>query len=351
MPSAYVRFPWKPALVGVALGALFAGPASAQTDLSVAVAPWEADGAEPALAPGSPPELPSERRGDPPYEGALWASGHWDWDGDQWLWAAGGWIAPMPGYDFVNGYWQPVAGGWRWVTGGWAPRGSTEVALPVSVVAAEPAAPEAPPEPTAEEVPETPGTTYVWAPGYWYWGDAGWWWVAGAWLLPPRPGFVFVSPRWARRGGTYVFVGGGWAAARYRHRVVVPVHRHSRLLGRRGQRGQLGHVVSPRSRGGTRPSGHRPAVQGRKPDQRGRGSIVNRTRPSVRRNRSTHGREARPAAVRRETPGRRWVPAPGNGGDARAQRRKRGAGSGEGRSRSTGEAEAPRRRSGGRRSR
>ena len=52
-------------------------------------------------------------------------------------------------------------------------------AAPAPAPQAAPEAAQAPPAPQAEVVPPSPGPTYVWTPGYWYWGPVGWVWVGG----------------------------------------------------------------------------------------------------------------------------------------------------------------------------
>ncbi|WP_224241762.1 hypothetical protein [Hyalangium gracile] len=178
------------------------------------------------IAPYAPPALPDERPTPRPFAGAVWTSGHWYWDGDEWRYKPGAWIAPMSGYRFINGYWRQDPDGWRWVSSGWAQAGSTEVEIPIDVVNQEVTAAQAPPPVQTEAMPPAPSTNVTWAPGYWYWSGSDWVWIEGSWVEPPRPGLVFVSPRWHFRGGSWVFVGGGWAVRGSTH-IVVPVYRHA----------------------------------------------------------------------------------------------------------------------------
>jgi hypothetical protein len=180
------------------------------------------------VAPMPPPDLPSESPTPRPYAGAVWTSGHWYWDGDQWQFKSGGWVERMPGYQYVNGYWAEDGDVWRWVSGGWAPQGSTDVEIPVEVAAEDVTATQAPPALRVETPPPAPSVGYTWTPGYWYWGSNGYEWISGSWMEPPRPGLVFVSPHWIRRGPSYVFVGGGWAW-NGSVRVIVPVYRHAHI--------------------------------------------------------------------------------------------------------------------------
>ncbi len=69
-----------------------------------------------------------------------------------------------------------------------------------------------PPRPPVERVVRAPGRGYVWVTGYYRWTGRAYVWTPGRWVLPPRPGAVWVAPRWnyvpARR--SYVFVEGFW---------------------------------------------------------------------------------------------------------------------------------------------
>ncbi|XXF80299.1 hypothetical protein P2318_11245 [Myxococcaceae bacterium GXIMD 01537] len=192
------------------------------------------------LAPSAPPQLPSESPTSRPFQGAVWASGHWYWDGDEWRFNQGTWLSPMSGYQYVNGYWAQDPDGWRWVSGGWARPGTTEVEFAVAVSNEALSTEQAPPQLQAEVQPVAPSPSSTWAPGYWYWSGANWSWVGGMWLTPPRPNLVFVSPRWVRHGHRWDFVGGGWA----NHgsvRVTIPVYRHSGVSVRWGHPNYFAH--------------------------------------------------------------------------------------------------------------
>jgi hypothetical protein len=178
-------------------------------------------------APYAPPELPEENPPNRPFSGAVWASGHWYWDGEEWRYNAGTWLAPMPGYRFINGYWEQDSQGWRWVSGGWARLDSTMVEIPVAITGGEALATSRPPPPPREErAPPAPEPGLTWTPGYWYWTGVEHVWVEGTWAAPPRPGLVFVAPRWVRRGPSWFFSCGGWAT-RGSAQVTIPVYRHA----------------------------------------------------------------------------------------------------------------------------
>lgn len=191
-------------------------------------------------APYAPPELPPEKRPPRPFADAVWTSGHWYWDGAEWRFKPGAWVAQLPGYQFVNGYWHQDGSVWRWIPGGWARPGSAEVEIPLSVTEEQLAAREAPPALQVETPPPAPAPNYTWAPGYWYWSGNSWSWVAGTWLEPPRPGLVFVSPRWVRRGPSWHFVGGGWAR-RGSVRISIPIYRHAGISVRWGHPNHFHH--------------------------------------------------------------------------------------------------------------
>ncbi|WP_426733103.1 hypothetical protein [Myxococcus faecalis] len=193
------------------------------------------------MAPQPPPALPTEQPSRRPYAGAVWASGHWYWDGDEWRFNPGTWLAPMDGYQFVNGYWEEDRGAWYWVSGGWARRGTTEVEIPIAVSSEALTVQQAPPAPRQEVRPAAPSANLTWEPGYWYWSGHNWDWVDGTWAAPPRAGLVFVSPRWVQRGLTWHFVSGGWAPRGSLH-VTVPVFRHARVSVRWGHPNYFAHT-------------------------------------------------------------------------------------------------------------
>ena len=67
-----------------------------------------------------------------------------------------------------------------------------------------------PPPVIVERPIPRPGPRYVWLPGYYRWGGARYIWVPGRYEIPPRPGAVWIGPRWVQRNGTWVFVAGFW---------------------------------------------------------------------------------------------------------------------------------------------
>jgi len=67
-----------------------------------------------------------------------------------------------------------------------------------------------PPRVIVERPMPRPGPGYIWTPGYYRWGGARYIWVPGRYVVPPRPGVVWVAPRWIQRNGAWVFVQGYW---------------------------------------------------------------------------------------------------------------------------------------------
>ena len=58
--------------------------------------------------------------------------------------------------------------------------------------------------------PICPGDGYIWAPGYWAYGDEGYYWVPGVWVNPPRPGFLWTPGYWGWGGSAFLFHAGYW---------------------------------------------------------------------------------------------------------------------------------------------
>lgn len=68
----------------------------------------------------------------------------------------------------------------------------------------------APPRVFVERRVPPPGPRYVWISGFYRWNGARYIWVPGRYALPPRPGVVWVAPRWVAHNGTWTFVAGYW---------------------------------------------------------------------------------------------------------------------------------------------
>jgi hypothetical protein len=58
--------------------------------------------------------------------------------------------------------------------------------------------------------PVIPGPDFIWAPGYWAWGEFGYFWVPGTWVRAPAPGLLWTPGYWAWNDGIYVWRTGYW---------------------------------------------------------------------------------------------------------------------------------------------
>jgi hypothetical protein len=70
-----------------------------------------------------------------------------------------------------------------------------------------------PPAPIEEQPPPSPYPGAVWMSGYWDWRVSlgRHVWIGGRWTTPPRPGLVWMPPRWVDDGaGRYYRSGGQW---------------------------------------------------------------------------------------------------------------------------------------------
>ena len=80
------------------------------------------------VAPAAPPPPREEAReqaqvGERPTPDAVWATGHWQWDGARWVWVTGAWrLPPQPGSQWRAPSWRPEARGFVFVPGGWSIR-------------------------------------------------------------------------------------------------------------------------------------------------------------------------------------------------------------------------------------
>jgi hypothetical protein len=61
-----------------------------------------------------------------------------------------------------------------------------------------------PPPMIVERIGPRPGPEVVWVPGYYAARGDDWFWVPGHYERPPRPGAVWVEPRYERRSPTEV---------------------------------------------------------------------------------------------------------------------------------------------------
>jgi hypothetical protein len=65
------------------------------------------------VADVQPPPPPQEVRPAPPFEGAVWVPGYWQWQGHQHVWVAGTWSAQPHGWRWEDHRWKKRDDG-RW---------------------------------------------------------------------------------------------------------------------------------------------------------------------------------------------------------------------------------------------
>jgi len=58
--------------------------------------------------------------------------------------------------------------------------------------------------------PVCPQPGYMWAPGYWAWGDEGYFWVPGTWVPAPAVGMLWTPGYWGWSDGNYRWNTGYW---------------------------------------------------------------------------------------------------------------------------------------------
>jgi hypothetical protein len=101
----------KPILAVALLGASLLAGCASQSTTTVAANPF----------PPVPPPM-TETIPKPPVspEQLLWQPGHWDWNGDGYVWQPGEYV-PAAGHGalFQTGYWQQTQSGWLWVKPHW----------------------------------------------------------------------------------------------------------------------------------------------------------------------------------------------------------------------------------------
>ena len=49
-----------------------------------------------------------------------------------------------------------------------------------------------------------------WISGYWGWKNTDWEWIPGRWVERPRPGVIWINPRYIRTGGQQYWYSGYW---------------------------------------------------------------------------------------------------------------------------------------------
>jgi hypothetical protein len=89
---------------------------------------------------------------------------------------------------------------------------SASAPAPASSRAKAVTVPAAPPPAPHEATPEAPDPSYVLVPGHWSWTDGAYVWVPPLWVVPPSTHATWSSPRWLRRGHTWLYVRGHWSS-------------------------------------------------------------------------------------------------------------------------------------------
>jgi YXWGXW repeat-containing protein len=72
------------------------------------------------VAPTAPPPPQAETPPPAPGPSYVWRTGHWWWDGAQYVWKPGRYVMPPTTVArWRPGYWQEGPSGWFWVDGSW----------------------------------------------------------------------------------------------------------------------------------------------------------------------------------------------------------------------------------------
>ena len=72
------------------------------------------------IAPSAPPPIRQETVPPAPAPDVVWQSGHWAWNGAQYVWVNGVYVArPRPQVAWVPGHWDQTPTGYTWVDGYW----------------------------------------------------------------------------------------------------------------------------------------------------------------------------------------------------------------------------------------
>jgi hypothetical protein len=138
---------------------LFASLAALGASCTVAyVGTWTPPRA--VVVAGQPPPSPAEPVPAPPYAGAVWIQGHYDWSAEGWVWLPGSYVRPRAGHRWVAPRYERDAERVRYTPGHWMP---VETGAAAAVPAGSPPpAPlvvpgqAAPPQPAPTPVPVPP---------------------------------------------------------------------------------------------------------------------------------------------------------------------------------------------------
>jgi hypothetical protein len=64
------------------------------------------------------PVEPRYERPAPPYPGAVWIPGEWEWRGNHYVYLHGYYVQPS-GREWIPGHWRETPGGYVWDKGHW----------------------------------------------------------------------------------------------------------------------------------------------------------------------------------------------------------------------------------------
>lgn len=133
----------------------------------------------------------------------VWIPGYWQWDNarNDFVWVSGTLRRPPPGYQWISEFWFPFEGGWVHVPGFWS-----AVSLEYISYINQP-----PPDPINENIPDSPGEEYFWAPGYWEFSHENqqFSWIMGKWVSLD-PNWVYVSAHYMWHPQGYIFIAPYW---------------------------------------------------------------------------------------------------------------------------------------------
>ena len=137
----------------------------------------------------APPAMRVERWERRP--GHVWVSGHWDWNGNDYVWVGGRSERERRGYRWREPRWEQQDGVYVSIDGGWISVGPSS----------------APPALRVERYDNRAG--YLWVRGNWNWQGDQWVWVPGHYERERR-GYRYREPRWEERDGAWISVQGTW---------------------------------------------------------------------------------------------------------------------------------------------
>ncbi len=129
----------------------------------------------------------------------VWIPGYWAWEEkiDNFVWVSGVWRRPPTSHVWISGYWNQFDSGWAWVRGFWSSVPEHQLVY----------IQDKPHEPREEVIPQTPGPSYFWMPGYWdyHFDSREYRWLSGRWgKLDPNWVYVPAYYLWRPNGFLYI---------------------------------------------------------------------------------------------------------------------------------------------------